>query len=1005
MADRPRLIEVAFPLKETSIDSVHEKNVRHGHISTLHIWPARRPLAACRAALIATLLPDPGDAAKRRQLLEKIGGKVVTSKKTGKEETEGGILRWGRESNPDMDWLREQIREAYRGRAPRVLDPFSGGGAIPLEAMRLGCEVTAVDINPVAWFILKCTLEYPQKLAGKTRPLPDFILRDKAFMTAFLKDHGHKGADLTRALERLGFTEAGKTIPMSTVGGEVPQADIAWHVRAWGHWVLKQARQSLERYYPVVDGRLAVAYLWARTVRCKGCGATIPLLKTRWLSKKDDKRVLLTMTPRPDRSGVDFGVESVSATPLMDKKLGSGTMTRSGAQCPCCPAIMPMEDIRLEGQAGRLDATMTAVVTEGAGGKEFRRPTMDEIDSAKAAVGEVERVFSDIPFGPLSEPVPQGASRSVGGSAFTVYIYGLDRWAKLFTPRQLVALGTILQHTRKVQGLTQEGGYPKEWTEAIQCYLAIALDRTANYASTICIWEPVAAEIKQTFLRFALPITWDFAESNPLCAADRYYAGALSNIGGALSHLLDVSPSPPVRVLAQSAMGEAAQRGTLDAIITDPPYYDAIPYSDLMDFFYLWLRRVLWGLNAETDAAFAEALSPKWNHKISDGELVDDAGRFGGDKEKSRKAYEDGMARVFEGCYRMLRPDGRLVVVFAHKKPDAWETLVSAMIRAGCVVVGSWPIATEMRGGVRNHGRASLASSVWLVCKKRAETARPGWDTRVLEEMRERTHLRLKDYWDAGIRGPDFVWAATGPALEAYSRHPIVKKTNEPGQVMTVSEFLRHVRRIVVDFVVGRVLGSDGGADIIGGLDDVTTYYLLHRHDFGMGEAPAGACILYAVSCGLSDRDLSDGHELLLRTGGKAAMAEDEPVDDDTESDEHEAEVGGGSGNKVKLRAWDQRKGKNLGIDTEGKPAPIVDQIHRLMQLWRTGDVARVNQYIDGRALWKSQIFHQVLQALVELASEASEERALLESISKHVGSPGKSTPARQVELPSPPNN
>jgi len=209
-----RLIEVAFPLKQTSIDAVHEKNVRHGHLSTLHIWPARRPLAAARAALIATLLPDPGDKDKRDEILQRLAGTVVKSVKrkrlpSGKveevesEETHGGILHWGRESGPDLAWFRAEIRQAYGGRAPKVLDPFAGGGAIPLEAMRLGCEVTAVDINPVAWFILKCTLEYPQKLAGERRRLPDFALADGEFMAAYLKTLGMKPAALRTHVELL----------------------------------------------------------------------------------------------------------------------------------------------------------------------------------------------------------------------------------------------------------------------------------------------------------------------------------------------------------------------------------------------------------------------------------------------------------------------------------------------------------------------------------------------------------------------------------------------------------------------------------------------------------------------------------------------------------------------------------------------------------------------------------------------------------------------------------
>ncbi len=315
MSDAPRLIEVAFPLKQVSIDSVHEKNVRHGHISTLHIWPARRPLAACRAALIATLLPDPGNKKERDEIIERLGGRIVEKVKKKKlpsgkieetitEETEGGILHWGRESSADLDWFREKIREAYGGKAPKVLDPFAGGGAIPLEAMRLGCEATAIDINPVAWFILKCTLEYPQKLAGQKHRLPQFALKDRDFMESFFKAQGFKGASLKSQLEKLSLDKDEARITGFEFETAPLEADLAWHVRAWGWWVLQQAKADLERFYPIVDGKPTVAYLWARTVKCKGCRATIPLLKTRWLCKKDKKRVVLTMEPNADKSGV-----------------------------------------------------------------------------------------------------------------------------------------------------------------------------------------------------------------------------------------------------------------------------------------------------------------------------------------------------------------------------------------------------------------------------------------------------------------------------------------------------------------------------------------------------------------------------------------------------------------------------------------------------------------------------------------------------------------------------
>jgi putative DNA methylase len=298
-----RLIEVAFPLKQASLDSVHEKNVRHGHISTLHIWPARRPLAACRAALIATLLPDPGDKAKREELLTRLAGTVVKSLKrkklpSGKVEeiesfeTRGGILHWGRESGPDLDWFRDEIRKAYGGRAPKVLDPFAGGGAIPLEAMRLGCEVTAADINPVAWFILKCTLEYPQKLAGQKLRLPDFGLADREFMGGYLKALGLKPAAIRTQLELLRKASApsssdqahsergvnGELFPQLTLDPQLLEADLAWHVRAWGHWVLREARKELARFYPTYGGYGAVG-----TCAAERRGRAAARAAQRWL--------------------------------------------------------------------------------------------------------------------------------------------------------------------------------------------------------------------------------------------------------------------------------------------------------------------------------------------------------------------------------------------------------------------------------------------------------------------------------------------------------------------------------------------------------------------------------------------------------------------------------------------------------------------------------------------------------------------------------------------------
>ena len=1067
-SDAPRLIEVDFPLERVSIDSVHEKNVRHGHISTLHIWPARRPLAACRAALIATLLPDPGNAAERKEIYRRLAGEIVETVKTErrngqtverrKRETSGGILHWGRQDGPDLDWFREKIRSAYGGRAPRVLDPFAGGGAIPLEAMRLGCEATAVDINPVAWFILKCTLDYPRRLAGETLPLPDFARADSTFMEAFLTAKGFKGKALARQFAALGLGESGGEAEPALLddafesSGAILQADLAWQVRAWGRHVLARVRAALAERYPTYaefqalapggrsyeerplalltpdergetaaeplnvrfDGayledprnprwvpKPTVAYLWARTVRCKGCRAALPLLKTRWLCKTENKRVLMTMMPKVDGTGVEFGVESgvprvggnAAQQREHDKRLGAGTMSRSGASCPCCPTIMTMEDIRLEGRAGRLNAVMTAVVVDGPKGKEYRLPEVEEFDTAIVSKNDSNELFERMPFGlPTEEIFRHGKPR--GSYGLPIVTHGFDRWASLFTDRQLQALGTFVNETRSLPELMDDPS--TDWCEAITALTALCVDRLADYSSAVCSWHNSKEQIRNTFARFALPIAWDYTEVNPLSDTSGNFLGALGWVARVVEHLQEaMAGTTGAKVLCQSAADPVP--GNFDVICTDPPYYDAIPYSDLMDFFHIWLRRTLRSIVPESDPVFANPLGPKWDAANKDGELVDDASRFGGDRALSKGIYEEGMARAFRACHEALNADGRLVVVFANKSPDAWETLVAALIRAGFVVDGSWPIQTEMQNRQRSLASAALASSVWLVCRKRPQSARPGWDSSVLSEMRENITRKLRDFWDAGIRGPDFVWAATGPALEAFSRHPAVRKADDPGALLTVSEFLREVRRIVVDFVVGRVLTADGDADGASGLDDVTTYYLLHRGDFGLGEAPAGACILYALSCNLSDRDLSDRFAILSRPGRTLF---DELEDDEAASDEDGDAGAGGGGGKAKLLPWSRRTAKWLGHEGPGgRPVPLIDRAHRLMHLWRAADEARVNGYIDDHGLGRHALFARLLQALIELAPAGSEERAILESLSNHIAARAGLSRPRQGAL------
>ena len=537
-------------------------------------------------------------------------------------------------------------------------------------------------------------------------------------MAAFLKAKGFKGANLRTLLERLGHG-AGGEVQLDFLRQDDPilEADLVWHVRAWGRWVLGKARTELAAYYPTYaefeplksdaefeprhrrllevddagvpqadplnaefdDAYLAdprnprwiakptVAYLWARTVTCKQCRVSLPLLKTRWLCKKDRKRVLLTMEPKTDQTGVVFGVQNdvphnggnAAQRREHDKRVGVGTMSRTGATCPCCGAITTMEDIRFEGRAGRLGEVMTVVVVDGpkGKGKEYRLPTDHERAVAEVTEEQLQALYADIPFGLPEEPL--ASAEALG---FRVPLYGFDTWRKLFTNRQLLALGEFVLTLRSL--MQELDSWPESWREALIANLALVHDRLADYSSAICSWHNSGEKIGHTFGHFALPIVWDYTEVNPLSDSSGNYLGALDWVSRCVDHI----------------------------------------------------------------------------HDAEDGELIDDASRFGGDKERSKQNYEDGMARSFRACHAALQPDGRLVVVFANKHPDAWEILVAALIRASFVVDGSWPIQTEMSTRTRAMASAALSSSVWIVCKKRP-FARPSWDNTVLNEMRDNSSI------------------------------------------------------------------------------------------------------------------------------------------------------------------------------------------------------------------------------------------------------------------------
>jgi hypothetical protein len=518
--------------------------------------------------------------------------------------------------------------------------------------------------------------------------------------------------------------------------------------------------------------------------------------------------------------------------------------------------------------------------------------------------------------------------------------------------------------------------------------------------------------VKHTIAGYKFPMSWNFVEANPLSERDRYYAGGIRAVSDAVGAFMRVgakaADTPEVR--CESSL--AAELSGQDLCFTDPPYYDAIPYADLMNFFRIWQKRIIGDFNDEFREVF-ERESPTWDASKGDGELLHDASRHGGDAEKSRQVYEDGMAKAFARSLAALKPHGRMVVVFANKEVDAWQSLIAALIRSGAVVTASWPIQTEMVNKVTQK-RANLSTSVWIVCRKRDPAVSFGWEDAVLRRMRSllldaREELGgksiLRYYFDVGVRGADFQWAALGPALIAYSEHPYVKRTK--GGNLDVREFLDEVRKLVLHFSLGSLKGFEdlqsATAESSVALDPVTQYYLLHREAFSFDPVLAGVCILYANACGKTDRELQMVWNVIEQGGKKRGKRfrsrvpefqipdpEDNMELRNSGEEDEDGEILNSSAkaDKYCLVRWHARIGdEHLGENRANQPAPLIDKLHRLMHLLRQNRASDVQAAYDQWGLAGDPAFPRLLQAVRELSLEdhETEEQRLVESLASQL--------------------
>ena len=645
---RRRLIEVAFPLEEVSAHSRREKNVRHGHISTLHIWWARRPLAACRAFIYASLVDDPEAESEREELLKEIAdlaswsavrhpSKVVRMKEDGGSGLTGAEL---------LERARRRILDCNGGKPPKLLDPFAGGGAIPLEGLRLGCEVEASDLNPVAVLILKGTVEYPQKFGHPgSRPVPEYILK---------ADEDDSQSSFTDG----GLAEAYRRNPLAT------------DVRYWGNWMLERAREQLAEFYPPdPDGSVPVAYLWSRTIPCPACNAEMPLIRQYWLARRPKRKVALKPVPDWDNNRVDFEVvegSNVTGDPAQ------ATSSRGDARCLLCQQVVKAARIRELGWEGRMRSTLTSVVLSGneSPGKRYRSDTPTDVHAylvAADSLADLEQSDSgEFSLSP-DEPIPFDPQN------MKVRTYGMQSWKELFNDRQLLALTTFARLVGIVHGEMLNVGLDQEYAKAVATYLGLAVDRQANRGSTGAFWNAGGEKIEQTFARQALPMVWDYCEGNPFSGATGGFSGSLVWIEEAVVHCSAAADTLNTRtsVGIADASSIAAATSPNETVVTDPPYYDAINYAVLADFFYVWLKRSVGFLHSDL---LGLPLTPKREQIVMNVYASNGARDGANRREEAKKRYVDGMADAFAAMGQSLKPGGLVGVVFAHTDPDAWST-------------------------------------------------------------------------------------------------------------------------------------------------------------------------------------------------------------------------------------------------------------------------------------------------------------------------------------------
>lgn len=792
-----KLIEVALPLDDINAAAAREKSIRHGHPSTLHLWWARRPLAAARAVLFAQLVNDPG---YQRDLQFGVNKKEAEIKREKLFDIIRDLVKWENTNNEEvLNRAREAIWESWREtcylnrkhpqaaelfnpeKLPASHDPFAGGGAIPLEAQRLGLESYASDLNPVAVMINKAMIEIPPKFAGQppVGPLP--AGEEQETQDALQDWQGAQG--------------------------------LAEDVRRYGHWMREEAYKRIGHLYPKVkitpemvaerpdlaqyenEELTVIAWLWARTVKSPNPAFShvdVPLVRSFVLSSRKGREAWVEPVINDD------SYQFVVHDGPKPKEALDGTVKRTGGTCIMSQTAMPFKYIREEGQAGRMGEKLMAIVLEGNRGRVYLSPQQEIEEVAKQA-----------------KPTWKPETPMHGKCRVNVSNYGFDVYGDLFTPRQLVALTTfsdLVQEAKELvkadatqaglaedgKGLVEGGNGAIAYSEAVTTFLGFATDKVADYWSSLCSWHSSGEKMRNTFGRQAIPMVWDYAEANPFCASSGNW---IAMVDWTWKALANVPGSGAGGALQADAAKQLISQNKV--ISTDPPYYDNIGYADLSDFFYVWMRRSLRSIYPEL---FATIAVPKAE------ELVATPYRHGS-KEAAEEFFLDGMTEAMGNLAQQAHPAFPVTIYYAFKQSETkegsttstgWVTFLEAVIQAGFAIVGTWPMRTELANRMIGSGANALASSIVLVCRKRSASAdtisRRDFQRQLREEMPEALQTMLGgEGGQSAIAPVDLAQAAIGPGMAIYSQYAQV--LNQDGSRMSVHDALVLINRAITDFL------------------------------------------------------------------------------------------------------------------------------------------------------------------------------------------------------------